>query len=101
MEPSIFEEFISLCYRIAMTETAGVQAHLVEVLSLAVSQGFNGGSEARWVICALLDKSDIFSAPRLILLSLLSAPAHCLRVCAHILRSSFSRARGRMLCYNF
>lgn len=38
-EPTIFEEFISLCYRIAMTESAKVQVHLVEMLSIfAASQ---------------------------------------------------------------
>jgi hypothetical protein len=38
-EPTIFEEFISLCYRIAMTESAKIQVHLVEMLSIfAASQ---------------------------------------------------------------
>lgn len=34
MEPTISEEFISLCYRMAMTETASVQVHLVEMLAI-------------------------------------------------------------------
>jgi hypothetical protein len=34
MEPAIFDEFISLCYRMAMTETARIQIHLVEVLAI-------------------------------------------------------------------
>lgn len=39
MEPTIFDEFISVCYRIAMTETASVQTHLIEVLTVfATSQ---------------------------------------------------------------
>jgi HEAT repeat-containing protein 5 len=39
MEPMIFEEFISLCYRIAMTESARIQVHLLEMLSVfAASQ---------------------------------------------------------------
>jgi len=38
-ETMIFEEFISLCYRIAMTESAKIQAHLLEMLSIfAASQ---------------------------------------------------------------
>ena len=38
-EPTIFEEFINLCYRIAMTESAKVQVHLVEMVSIfAASQ---------------------------------------------------------------
>lgn len=40
MEPAIFDEFISLCYRMAMTETARIQIHLVEVLAImAATQG--------------------------------------------------------------
>lgn len=29
MEPTIFEEFISLCYRMGLTETPSIQIHLV------------------------------------------------------------------------
>ncbi|KAG6862579.1 hypothetical protein C0991_011485, partial [Blastosporella zonata] len=32
-EPTIFDEFVRLCYRIAMTEPANVQVHLLEMLS--------------------------------------------------------------------
>lgn len=40
LEPVIFEELIGLCYRLALTEPAVVQRHLVEMISsLAVSQG--------------------------------------------------------------
>ncbi len=40
LEPNIFDEFISLLYRMAMTEPAAVQVYLVEVLGvLAASQG--------------------------------------------------------------
>lgn len=40
MEPNIFDEFISLSYRMAMTESATVQVHLVEMLGvLAATQG--------------------------------------------------------------
>jgi HEAT repeat-containing protein 5 len=42
IEPMIFEEFISLCYRIAMTESARVQVYLLEMLSVfAASQSQN------------------------------------------------------------
>lgn len=38
-DPTIFEEFVSLCYRIAMTESARIQVHLLEMLSIfAASQ---------------------------------------------------------------
>jgi hypothetical protein len=33
-DPTIFDEFISLCYRIAMTETAKIQVHLLDMLSI-------------------------------------------------------------------
>lgn len=39
LEPTTFDEFIGLCYRIAMTESAAIQIHLVEMIaSLASSQ---------------------------------------------------------------
>lgn len=34
MEPTTFDEFIGLCYRMAMTESAEIQAHLVEMLAI-------------------------------------------------------------------
>jgi HEAT repeat-containing protein 5 len=40
LEPTIFDEFISLMYRIAMTEPADVQVHLIAALSaFAATQG--------------------------------------------------------------
>ena len=40
MEPAIFKEFISLCYRMAMTEPANIQVHLVEMIAIfAASHG--------------------------------------------------------------
>ena len=73
MEPTIFEEFISLCYRMGMTEPAAVQVHLVEMLGIfAASQS------------SAAQASDV--------LTLTSPPAHCLRICAHILKQSTSRA---------
>jgi hypothetical protein len=75
MEPTMFDEFISLCYRIAMTESASIQIHLVEMLSvLAASQ-------------------DHTSDP----LSLTSSRAHCLRICAHILRHSTPSSRAPVI----
>jgi hypothetical protein len=44
MEPTTFDEFISLCYRMGMTESASIQVHLVEMLSiLAASQDSESG----------------------------------------------------------
>lgn len=49
LESSIFDEFSSLCYRMAMTESASVQSHLVEVIaSFAVSQKVNTIGKARY-----------------------------------------------------
>ncbi|KAF7337120.1 Clathrin-coated vesicle protein [Mycena venus] len=78
MEPAIFDEFISLCYRMAMTETARIQIHLVEVLTImAATQDHAAGSDP---------------------LSHTSPRAHCLRICSHILRHSTSvSSRGSII----
>lgn len=76
-EPTIFDEFISLCYRMAMTESANIQVHLIEVLSnLAASQDNPNPADA---------------------LSLTSPKAHCLRICAHLLRHSTSTSHGPII----
>lgn len=72
MEPMIFEEFISLCYRMGMTEAAGVQIHLIEMLAIFAAAQSTG-----------LD-----------VLSLTSPPAHCLRICSHILKQAISPSRA-------
>ncbi|KAF8206326.1 armadillo-type protein [Mycena galopus ATCC 62051] len=78
MEPAIFDEFISLCYRMAMTESARIQIHLVEVLA---------------IMAATQDHTDA-SDP----LSHTSPRAHCLRICSHILRHSSSvSSRGSII----
>ena len=41
LDPTIFDEFMSLCYRMAMTESAVVQVHLVEAIAIfATNQKF-------------------------------------------------------------
>ena len=48
LDASIFDEFSSICYRMAMTESASVQSHLVEAIaSFAVSQKENIIARAR------------------------------------------------------
>lgn len=37
LEPAIFKEFSSLCYRMAVTESAAVQLHLVDVITALAS----------------------------------------------------------------
>ena len=45
LDPTIFSEFTGLCYRMAMTESAAVQIHLVEaVAAFATSQKENMGT---------------------------------------------------------
>lgn len=76
MEPTIFDEFISVSYRMAMTEGANIQIHLVEMLSVfATTQDPIDG--------------DNFS--------LTSPRAHCLRICSYILRHSTSPSRGPVI----
>ncbi|KAG5643615.1 hypothetical protein DXG03_000582 [Asterophora parasitica] len=77
-EPTIFDEFISLCYRIAMIEPASVQVYLIDMLSsFASSQEHQSSSGDE--------------------LSLSSPKAHCLRICAHILRNSTSASRNQSI----
>jgi len=75
MEPTIFEEFISLCYRMGMTEGARIQIHLIEMLAIFAASPHPQSTE--------LD-----------VLSLTSPPAHCLRICAHILKQATSPSRA-------
>lgn len=45
MESATFEEFSTICYRMAMTESAGIQTHLVEMLmAFATNQGRPGAN---------------------------------------------------------
>ena len=71
MQPTIFDEFISLCYRLAMTETPAVQIQLVEML-------------------AVFANAHAASTIGADLLSLTSPPAHCLRICSNILKQATS-----------
>ncbi|KAJ6560948.1 clathrin-coated vesicle protein [Mycena sp. CBHHK59/15] len=78
LEPAIFDEFISLCNRMAMTESAPIQTHLVEVLA---------------IMAATHDHAADSSDP----LAHTSPRAHCLRICAHILRHSTSFPWGSVI----
>ncbi|KAF9069763.1 clathrin-coated vesicle protein [Rhodocollybia butyracea] len=73
LEPTIFDEFIGVCYRLAMTESAPIQIHLIEVMAVfAASQGSSSSER----------------------MSSSSPQSHCLRICAHILRHSTSHSSG-------
>ncbi|TBU59882.1 clathrin-coated vesicle protein [Dichomitus squalens] len=70
----LFEELLSLLYRMALTESSGVQIHLVEAIaSLADSIKSVGTTNGH-------TGTDVLSSPQ----------AHCLRVCAYILRRVIS-----------
>ncbi|THU92726.1 clathrin-coated vesicle protein [Dendrothele bispora CBS 962.96] len=75
LEPAIFDEFISVCYRMAMTESAAVEIHLIEVLTIFAATQDQDSS----VVTSLTGTS-----PR----------SHCLKICAHILRHSMPTGRG-------
>lgn len=57
LEPTIFDEFISLCYRMAMTESAGIQVHLIEMLTILA--GAHQEDQGRLACTGLLDLPTI------------------------------------------
>ncbi|KAI0717727.1 ARM repeat-containing protein [Cerioporus squamosus] len=79
-DPPLFEELLNLFYRMALTEPSGVQIHLVEVIasladSINSTKTTNGHTSP---------EDDTLSSPR----------AHCLRICAYILRRVISGPRN-------
>ncbi|KIK61652.1 hypothetical protein GYMLUDRAFT_73165 [Collybiopsis luxurians FD-317 M1] len=76
LDPTTFDEFISVCYRLAMTESAPIQIHLIEVMTVfAATQGSRPSGSV----------------------SSNSPQSHCLRICAHILRHSTSYSSGPVI----
>ncbi|KAF8584408.1 ARM repeat-containing protein [Ramaria rubella] len=79
LDPVVFEEFSNLCYRMAMTESAAVQVHLVEVVAaLAISQAPN-------LIMSEGTNPKQFPPD--------SPLTHCLRICAYVLRHALPSAQ--------
>ncbi|KIJ41885.1 hypothetical protein M422DRAFT_60390 [Sphaerobolus stellatus SS14] len=81
LDPTIFDEFAGLCYRLAMTESAMVQVYLVEAISTLASShpakaDTNGSNGMPF-------PSD-------------SHLTHCLRICAYVLRHNLPSARIAM-----
>jgi len=64
----VYEEFISMCYRIGMTENASLVGKLVEVM-----HGFALGDDE--------GSGDV---------SATSARGHCIRVCSYVIRHAYS-----------
>jgi HEAT repeat-containing protein 5 len=78
LEPTIFDEFISMSYRLAMIEGAAVQIHLVEMLA---------------IFAATQDRATDASVD---VLAVSSPRTHCLRICSHILRQA-TAGRGAFI----
>jgi len=49
LDATIFDEFINLCYRLAMTEAASIQSHLVEMLTTLVAYDGNKAEDVKSV----------------------------------------------------
>ncbi|KAH9922323.1 clathrin-coated vesicle protein [Epithele typhae] len=74
-DPPLFEELLNLFYRMALTEPSAVQLHLVEAIasladSIKASSKSNGHANGE----------NVLASPQ----------AHCLRICAYILRRVMS-----------
>ncbi|KAF8523823.1 ARM repeat-containing protein [Gautieria morchelliformis] len=79
LDSVIFGEFSGLCYRMAMTETAAVQIHLVEAIA-ALANSQSSSLTPR-------EEADNKSFPP-------DSPlTHCLRICAYVLRHALPSAR--------
>ncbi|KAI8972549.1 ARM repeat-containing protein [Trametes punicea] len=79
-DPPIFEELLNLFYRMSLTEPSGVQIHLVEAIA-SLAQSIKSGNVTNG------ETSSTENA--------LSSPlAHCLRICAYILRRVISGPQG-------
>lgn len=73
LDPTIFDEFISLCYRIGLTETPAIQVRLVQMLTV-------------WAQSSSGNTDDV--------LSLTGPSSHCLRICANALKQALSVSRA-------
>ncbi|KAH7927705.1 ARM repeat-containing protein [Leucogyrophana mollusca] len=72
LEPIVFKEFINLCYRLVMVESAVVLGHLIDVV-MAFVKHFGNHSEADEVL-------NTFAIG--------SVRVHCLKICAYVIRHS-------------
>jgi hypothetical protein len=87
LEPTVFEELTALWYRMAMTEPASVQIHLVEVAAAFAK------SRAAQLREANAKDASGGSAK----LSLDSPLTHCLRTCAYVLRQNIPSAKNHLV----
>lgn len=93
LEPIIFKEFSSLCYRMAVTESAVVQLHLIDVITaLASSQRNDIPTSCVFSLFLLFDAENHSSTVTDSLFPDIPL-THCLRVCAYVLRQNLPSAR--------
>jgi hypothetical protein len=85
LDPAVSEELISLCYRIAMTETPVVQIQVIELL-VALPSSSNQAQK-----CMVSEATHDIAA-------LCPADAHCLQICAFLLRNAVATATATSLC---
>ena len=95
LEPTIFEEFSNLCYRMAMTEPPEVQIHLIAVVSSFVDSQCRRTSTTKCVHLMLvyLIAYVPFRQRKLSELPPGSPVNQCLRICAHILKQAIPSSR--------
>ena len=95
LEPTIFEEFINLCYRLAMTEPPEVQVHLVAAISSFVNSQCRRTSTTKCVHLMLVYPvtNILFSQPKLSELPHDAPINQCFRISAHILRQAIPSSR--------
>jgi hypothetical protein len=82
---AVSEELIGLCYRIAMTETPVIQIQVIELL-IALHSNSNQAKK-----CMVSEATPDTVAPY-------SADAHCLQICAFLLRNAVATASTTSLC---
>ncbi|KAF9228616.1 clathrin-coated vesicle protein [Gyrodon lividus] len=72
LEPTVFKEFISLCYRMVMVENASALVHVMGVITVFAKHFGHLGTES------VVAPNEALSPN--------SVRAHCLKICAYILR---------------
>ncbi|GJJ09041.1 hypothetical protein Clacol_003263 [Clathrus columnatus] len=92
LDPAVFQEFSSLCYRMAVTESAVVQLHLVEaIVALATSQKTIVTSYV--TLLKPLSRADTIDRNPTDNVFPDSHATHCLRICAYVLRHALPNTR--------
>jgi HEAT repeat-containing protein 5 len=88
VDATISEEFISLCYRMAMTETASIQVYLIELLTVFASNQHQNLSDSQnaMSVCLQSSQDHRIDCPPRDHFPLSFAESHCLQICAYVLQ---------------